>query len=446
MKKRIIVILLPLILLLGCPISDTKSSRPHKVGFNENGEPFYNLQYQNENEFVLELMKEVYLWNDEMNIIDDVNSYESPQAVMRALQTDKDRWSYIVEKTVNDAYFTDGEIIGFGFYYIFVLQDDNTYLLRITSIQEDSELYKAGVRKGDSFISIDDMSLLALDLEKVENLWWSLHDKLIDGNSHVFQIESNRIGLIDISATAGIVKIKTIHKKKIFKKENKNIGYMTFSHFIRPSADELIEAFDFFNINEIDELIIDLRGNGGGLVDITSYFVDILIGNKQAGNISMTYLFNSNYEDENMSYIISDVGYDFDFNKIVFLTDENTASASELLINSLNPYLEVILIGSNTHGKPVGMYSFENGDYVYLPISFQLVNAFGYGDFFGGIGVDFNIYDDLSYDYGNPDDPIIAEALAYLGSGIFSNVRSISEYSRSFNPEIDGFKSIVGLF
>ena len=90
----------------------------------------------------------------------------------------------------------------------------------------------------------------------------------------------------------------------------------------------------------------------------------------------------------------------------MFLTDGNTASASELVINSLQPYLNVLLIGSNTHGKPVGMSGYEHGDLVYLPISVHIVNALDNGDFFYGIEVNSYILDDFSYDYGNPEDPV----------------------------------------
>ncbi len=446
MKIKIIVTILPLFLLLGCPAANTNSGIEHKVGFNENGEPFYNFQYQNENEFVLGLMKEIYFWNDDMNVIGDVNSYETPQAVMSALQTDKDRWSYIVEKSINDAYYSGGEVLGFGFYCEFVRQDDGIILLRISSIQEDSSLYKEGVRKGDSLLSIDNLSLTTSDESIVNSLGQLINNKLTDGNSHSLQIDTQLYGVKEISVSPESIDIKTIHTKQIYEKENIKIGYMTFSHFIEPSADELIEAFDFFSLNEIDELIIDIRGNGGGRVSIAGYFIDILLGNKNAGNISMKFKFNSKYEDENMTYVISDVGYDFDFNRIVFLTDGNTASASELLINSLRPYLDVILIGRNTHGKPVGMSSYENGDYVYLPISFQLVNAHDYGDFFDGIEVDSYIYDDFSYNYGNPEDPIIAEALTYLTTNILSNTRSVPDDARFLYPELEGFKGIVGLF
>lgn len=446
MIKKIIVVTCLLCLLLSCEISEKDPIISHNVGYNEDGEPYYNFPYQNNKEFVFELMKEVYLWNEEINPIDDVNSYETPQDVMNALRTDIDRWSYIAEKEVSDSYYHDGEMLAFGFYFIYVLQDNGSYLLKITSIQEDSELYKAGVRKGDSILAFNDMDLIASDLDMVHELWWSLNDTLKELNTITIQIQSNMHGVLDLSVSPGIINIKTIHSKKIFTQDDIKIGYMSLSSFISITNDELTETFDFFSINSIDELIIDLRGNGGGLLNTASYFIDILLGETQAGDTSIILEHNSKYEDTNSAYIITDVGYDFDFDRVLFLTDHRTASASELLINSLKSYTDVILFGNTTSGKPVGMHGYEHDDFIYFPIAFKFVNADYYGDFFDGIRVDFYLDDDLNFDHGDPDDPIISEAIEYLTTGYITKSRSVLDKNRFYIPHNYGFRESIGLY
>jgi hypothetical protein len=107
-------------------------------------------------------------------------------------------------------------------------------------------------------------------------------------------------------------------------------------------------------------------------------------------------------------------------NRIFFIGTSSTASASELIINGVKPYLgSTILAGSTTHGKPVGMYAypFINYDYVVLPVTFKYTNANDEGDFYDGIPPDLEAEDDLSHDFGDPEEASLKAVLDYLASG-----------------------------
>src|SRR5690554_1398328 len=91
-----------------------------------------------------------------------------------------------------------------------------------------------------------------------------------------------------------------------------------------------------------------------------------------------------------------------DLSRVVFITTGNSASASELLINGLFPYMEVTLVGQDTYGKPVGMYIFtsESFDWAFVPICFKILNANNEGDYYDGIPVDIPANDGVSYPFG----------------------------------------------
>jgi len=108
--------------------------------------------------------------------------------------------------------------------------------------------------------------------------------------------------------------------------------------------------------------------------------------------------------------------------RIYFLVTEGTASASELLINNLTPHVDVKLIGEHrTYGKPVGFFNWNILGVDLYAVSFQTFNSVGYGNYFSGMEVDKLIYDDLTKDFGDVEEDMIAEALYYVRNGSFSD-------------------------
>lgn len=103
--------------------------------------------------------------------------------------------------------------------------------------------------------------------------------------------------------------------------------------------------------------------------------------------------------------------------KLIFLTSEESASASELVINGMKPYMQddVVIVGETTHGKPVGMSGRTNGSYVYFLINFVIKNADGFYDYFNGLAPDCSVPDDdYGHQLGDPDEALLREALYYI--------------------------------
>ena len=108
--------------------------------------------------------------------------------------------------------------------------------------------------------------------------------------------------------------------------------------------------------------------------------------------------------------------------RVVVITTGASASASELVINALRPFIPVVTVGGATYGKPVGQYGFTMCDKVVYPVAFSLRNALGQGDFFGGIAADCPALDDPAHQLGDPEEASLAEALTVVRTGACSPV------------------------
>jgi len=193
-----------------------------------------------------------------------------------------------------------------------------------------------------------------------------------------------------------------------------------YDAFTSSSITEIEEAFDTLHQHGIDELVIDLRYNGGGSVETASVLMDN-ITNAYPGQRQLYLDWNDRYKHYNESYFFegSDKqdGNELDMQRVYFLVTEHSASASELVINALKPYLgesNVITIGDYTHGKPVGMSGRSYGDNYYFLINFIVRNDDGDTVPFSGIVPTCSAIDDITHVMGDPEESSLATALYHI--------------------------------
>jgi len=106
--------------------------------------------------------------------------------------------------------------------------------------------------------------------------------------------------------------------------------------------------------------------------------------------------------------------------RLIVVTTKSSASASELVINALRPFMPVVVIGGTTYGKPVGQYAIPFCDKLLAPVSFALRNAHGHGDFYDGFAPDCTAADDADHQLGDPDEGSLKEALTFATTGACS--------------------------
>ncbi len=143
------------------------------------------------------------------------------------------------------------------------------------------------------------------------------------------------------------------------------------------------------------ELVLDLRYNGGGLVDVAVHLASLIGGTRTNGQVMLNYVHNDKIGPVlNKTTRFTSPDEALNLQRLVVITTRSSASASELVINSLRPFIPVTVIGDTTYGKPVGQYGLRFCDKVLYPVAFSIKNANLEGDFFDGIAVDCAAGDD----------------------------------------------------
>jgi carboxyl-terminal processing protease len=158
------------------------------------------------------------------------------------------------------------------------------------------------------------------------------------------------------------------------------------------------------------------------------------VGNASAnGNVMMTQKYNDKYTQYNEVPRLKKLG-SLNLSRVFFIVSNSTASACELLINNLKPYLDVKLVGpSNSYGKPVGFFPIPVGDLYIFPVSFRTINKNGEGNYFNGLTVDSKVTDGLDKDWGDGNESCLSGALKYITIGSFR----MGENPTSINNQMD---------
>ncbi|WP_285711544.1 S41 family peptidase [Erythrobacter oryzae] len=202
----------------------------------------------------------------------------------------------------------------------------------------------------------------------------------------------------------------------------RRIGYINLRTFIiADAANQLRSAFGTLNAQGVTELIVDLRYNGGGLVSVGDTFGD-LMGRGRVGQVWSREVLRASKSSENSTQLFRNEANAIAPTKVAFITTGASASASELVINSMLPYLgnNMALVGANSFGKPVGQFAFDLAacDLRIRAVAFQTVNANNQGEYYSGLASvvpnTCRAGDDITRPLGDPQEASIAAALDFL--------------------------------
>jgi len=366
-------------------------------------------------QFTANTFNDLYLWYDKMPAV-DLTTIKSPDDYINAVKYSQDRWSFTMTYTDMVALLENGETTGWGAGLGFDSQD----ILRILFVYDNSAMGKAGVKRGWQIKAMNGKTIAAMSDAEVNTA--------LSNASNSFVFIKNDASETTIQLTQGAIVINSVQYSSVFQKGNKKIGYLVFSDFLGSSVKELNTTFDNFASQGVTDMILDLRYNGGGTLDCADSLVAMLAGKPYKDKVYNTLTYNNKHTRMGYQSIIGLKSNSVQLDKLVFITTSSTASASELVISGLLPYLSPKLIGSKTHGKPVGMNieSDTKLNIAVAPISFRNTNSVGYTDFFDGIPVDFAVNDNVTQDWGNQSDACLTAALNYISIGAigFVSVKS----------------------
>jgi len=397
-------------------------------------EKIYSPNYNTVQE-LYSLMNEWYLWKDS---ISDVNpeGYEDVDKLLNAMRySPRDKWSYISTVDEYAQYYEEGTYIGYGFGH----SVDSEGNVRVTFVFEDSDLKDYGITRAWKINKINGVSI-----DENSNIAAMLGSEDI-GVQNTIEFESPTGTIVSKTISKKLITMNTVSNQQVITSGSDKIGYFVFKSFIGPSIDELTETFSEFKSQRVNELVVDLRYNGGGRMDVVTYLAGLIIPDNLNGELFLKYEHNIDRSDQNSEYLFELETGSLKLDNVYFITGKGSASASEAIINGLDPYLNVYIVGDDTYGKPVGMYSFESrvSDLVYVPISFRLVNSDDFGGYYNGLKADSYVDDDLYSDFG-PDEAILKEVLYHIENGSFPSTKSSNDIFRKPIKEIRNLKDELG--
>lgn len=411
--------------------------------------------------------KEIYLWHDVLPAYDVFNprqytgsdDLKSATAVMNAVRNLQplDRFSFVTTKAASDGLQT-GANVDYGFFIKAgsidkVAPYDSVYWY-VSYVFDKSTAGAAGVSRG-------------WYIDKINNTPIGYTQPSIDLLNEVFfgTTASATFEFVKpdgTTVTADLSKTSFISNSVLYNTvintNGKKVGYFVFKQFFAaPSRTELAAVFNTFKSQNIDELIVDLRYNPGGSTATQDALAD-LIAPASANNQKMyTYIYNQSLQQGNFPLLQKKTGYpsttfaaanntqtfantgSLNLSRVFFIVTSGTASASELLINNLKPYMDVKLVGDTTYGKPVGFFPVDIYTYSIYPISFKTVNSAGNADYYTGFAPDNLTPDGVNKSWGDATEPSLASALKYITTGSF---RYIPQNDDSYKTQMIAQKQL----
>lgn len=400
-------------------------------------------------EAIVRSMGDWYFWNKELPSNVDVTNYSSNAELLNAIIFKPlDRFSYITTREAFNAAFTGqvSGVHGFGFSF------DSDERMFVSFVYDLSPAGQDGWQRGWQVIEINGKAIAEYKTSTGGFNFQLGPNEVGYTNTFKFRLPDNSEKTTTIPKAA--FQTNSVLYKNVIEQENKKIGYWVYQSFRQTPgltnpvrSQEVEDSFNYFFEKNINEMIIDLRYNGGGSVAVTEQILNYLVPN--AGSSSVMYTNRHNVERSNNNRTVNfNKKGNLNLSRIVFITSRGSASASELLINSLDPYMEVIIVGDNTFGKPVGSFplgfdsrTLRENDVELVPITFAIDNAEGKADYFDGFPADILASDSPSQNWGTAQEVRFQAALQYIQTGNTGG-RLINNYFKPRWNMIDDFKGL----
>lgn len=377
---------------------------------------------------VHDLMQAWYLYLDQMPARNPDN-FDSPSAMLEALRVNPpDRYSFITDRESSLRFTENGERIGLGLSAILVEEPDD---YRIVDVIGGSPAAAADMARGDRLLTINGRTVAdwfqneglgAAFGPDEEGVTVTLSARRPNGEEYSLELEKTLFEVDPVSV------VETFELQ-----DGRTAGYLHFRNFILPAQERLDEVFTDLQSLDVDELILDMRYNGGGRLSVAEQLAGQIAGAPVVGEVFARMVHNQARSDNNRERTFAQETAALGLDRLVVIGTERTASASELVVHGLRPYMTVELIGQRTFGKPVGSYGFEVCEKMLFPTAFSIRNAQGDGAYFDGLAPTCEAPDELERTLGNRQEGSLAQALHFLDSGSCDTGATVEARAKQVN-------------
>ena len=382
-------------------------------------------------------IRQWYLFPEDLPASLSPDGYATVQAYIDALTAtaraaNKDRFfTYITSIAEENAFFSSGQTAAFGIRLEYDSTARRTYIL---DVFETGPAFAAGFDRGAEILAIGTTpeNLVPVITLFAQGGSAAVSDAL--GPSQVGVTRSIRFTLNGTERTVTITraefKIPPVSSRFGVQTYDQpglgRVGYVNLRSFISTAETPLRDAFARFRSEGATNIIVDFRYNGGGLVRLAEVMGDLMGQNRQASDVFSFTTFRPSKSAENETRLFRSAAQAVAPTNLAFITTDGSASASELVINSMLPYFQnrITLVGENTSGKPVGQIAIDRAacDDRLRIVAFATQNASRQGDYYNGLapylpsrgGRTCAASDDFRAMMGNPAEASTARAIASL--------------------------------
>ncbi|MDN2698624.1 S41 family peptidase [Janthinobacterium sp. SUN073] len=380
---------------------------------------------------------ETYLWYREVPTSYQPQSFTTPIAYFDVLKTTattasgkpKDQFHFTTP-TAEWEKAQNGIELGYGM-LLALTRNTPPRKAVISIVEPGSPAALAGLQRGDLLQTIDGVDFVnAADAASVK----IINTGLFPEAQGTHALSFSRDGTVR-NATLQAVEVSTsaVQNERIIDTPTGKVGYLTFNTHNNVAERQLVESMRRFQAAGISDLVLDVRYNGGGYLDVASELAYMIAGPQvTTGKTFEQVLFNDKTRPKApVPFHAQSQGFpgpnplpkgtplpSLGLTRVTLLTTGNTCSASEAIINGLRGVnVQVNLIGGTTCGKPYGFYPAPNCGTTYFAVQFQGVNAKGFGDFADGMAPTCDVTDDYQHQLGDAAEGMLAAALRYRSSG-----------------------------
>lgn len=350
---------------------------------------------------------------------------DSLTATARAQGRDR-YFTYVTSIAEENAYYSSGSSAGFGFRLSYEPTQRRVF---IAETFEGTPALAAGIDRGTEILAIGtsvgtlrtvDSIIAAEGTGGVTNALGPSDP----GVTRVLRI-ADAAGTRDVTVTKAdyeLLPVSTRYGAKVINDGGRKVGYVNLRTFISTANPALRNAFASFRSEGVTEVIVDLRYNGGGLVNVAELMGDLLGRDRSTSDVFSYTAFRASKSQNDDTRTFAPQPQSIAPTRIAFIGTTGSASASELVINAFIPYLHnrAALIGTNTYGKPVGQIALDRAacDDRLRVVAFATQNAARQGDYFQGLAskveASCQAGDDIARPLGDPQEASTRQALDFL--------------------------------
>ena len=401
-------------------------------------------------QWIRSVMADQYLWNTQLGTPNDAAT-SLPSYFDSLLYKPTDRYSFTQGTTEFNQLFTEGKRTGYG--YSMTWTDAAHTQARLLFTEPLSPIHAAGARRGDTIISINGLT--------PEQIYAGLLPTVSTaGVDRTFVLRSVAGVTRTFTVTSAEFSLSPVLLSTTFDTPlgsgSARVGYLAYQEFVTSSEAALGSAIAAFASAGVSEVVLDLRYNGGGSVNTSRKLASLLAGPAVDGQVFARLDFNALHPEKTVNYRFTSSLASLPaaplagLSRVFIIASPSTASASELVINGLKPFVTVVQIGGTTYGKPYGFEPVSGCGTTYSAVNFRSVNALGAGAYDNGIAPTCSVADDLDHALGDQTEGRLAAALSYIRTGACpagaSSLQTLAQAVAKRDEMMAGDRRPVGMY